>query len=320
MAFINGQWVEDGPVFGGMLGGFGSLNRNPDVVRPGFITGGPDDPAMGGTGNYTPPGLQGGGMGSLSPFPTQPQPPAPPTWKQGPPFMPGPTPGMQPPRGPVGPPQPMQPPSPGYDRGPQMQPNLGQIAPQMFPPRTFYEPAQPAPEVAMPSIPPLEALGVGLPEAVGRHDHISRIRHGGPPPGGGRSVPSPYPRTGPVSPIERPPSRVVPDRPDMPPRPPVMQPPAPPIQPGVPVGPPIEARPIAPPRKKKPQTDHEFNVSQREKTKRRLNVARAKTKKHLAKLRKKGVSAKTIAKAKSKAAGRYKKIKGKSLRRKTIIN
>jgi len=67
-----------------------------------------------------------------------------------------------------------------------------------------------------------------------------------------------------------------------------------------------------------PLTDHEYNVQQREKTKARLAVARGKTKAHLANLREKGVSAKTIAKAKAKAQGRYTKIKGQSLRRGTI--
>jgi hypothetical protein len=67
-------------------------------------------------------------------------------------------------------------------------------------------------------------------------------------------------------------------------------------------------------------TDHEFNVQQREKTKRRLATARGKTKAHLANLRAKGVSKKTIAKAKVKAKGRYAKIKGQSLRRSTIVD
>jgi hypothetical protein len=69
--------------------------------------------------------------------------------------------------------------------------------------------------------------------------------------------------------------------------------------------------------RRQPLTDHEYNVQQREKTKLRLANARSRTKAHLANLRGKGVSAKTIAKAKAKAQGRYAKIKGQSLRRGT---
>ena len=125
-----------------------------------------------------------------------------------------------------------------------------------------------------------------------------------------------------------------------PPRPPVMQPPVPPqIRPPMPPMPPMPPRrpPIAPPNivrppvlppdmiydpppDVRPRTDHEFNVMQRERTKRRLATERAKTKKHYAKLRAQGASPKTIAKAKAKSKARSKKIKGQSLRRRTIKN
>jgi hypothetical protein len=58
-------------------------------------------------------------------------------------------------------------------------------------------------------------------------------------------------------------------------------------------------------------TTHEINVAKRERTKTRLATARGKTKAHLANLRKKGVSAKTMTKARSKAKARYAKIKGR---------
>ena len=58
-------------------------------------------------------------------------------------------------------------------------------------------------------------------------------------------------------------------------------------------------------------TTHEINVAKREATKARLATARGKTKSHLANLRKKGVSAKTMAKAKTKAKARYAKIKSR---------
>jgi len=58
-------------------------------------------------------------------------------------------------------------------------------------------------------------------------------------------------------------------------------------------------------------TTHEANVAKREATKARIATARGKTKSHLAKLRSKGVSAKTMAKAKSKAKARYAKIKSR---------
>ena len=142
------------------------------------------------------------------------------------------------------------------------------------------------------------------------------------------------------------------------PMPPQVRLPNPPphIQPGVPVGPPIEARPIAPPRPPlppsrppvlptippvmeppvpphrllppdlifdpppdvRPRTDHEFNVAQREKTKARLAQDRAKTKKHYAKLRAKGASKQTIAKAKAKSKARGAKIKAQHPTRRTI--
>jgi len=57
-----------------------------------------------------------------------------------------------------------------------------------------------------------------------------------------------------------------------------------------------------------PLTDHQFNVRIREQTKARLARAREKTKAHYANLRKKGVSAKTIKLAQSKAKARYAKI------------
>ena len=102
------------------------------------------------------------------------------------------------------------------------------------------------------------------------------------------------------------------------PDPPQVRPPFPPItgwEPGGDVVPP--PIPTLPPG---PKTDHEFNVMQRERTKLRLAQDRAKTKKHYAKLRAKGASPQTIAKAKAKSKARSKKIKGQSLRRRTIKN
>ena len=67
-------------------------------------------------------------------------------------------------------------------------------------------------------------------------------------------------------------------------------------------------------------SDYAYNVGQREKTKGKLASNVAKTKAHYAKLRKKGASAATMQKAKTKAAARSKKIKGQGVRRRTIIN
>ena len=119
-----------------------------------------------------------------------------------------------------------------------------------------------------------------------------------------------------------------PDTVAQPPRPPVMQPPVPPqVRPPMPPPTPPPFFPdltgdliFDPPPDWRPRTDHEFNVAQREKTKRNLATDRAKTKKHYAKLRAQGASPQTIAKAKAKSKARSKKIKGQSLRRHTIKN
>ena len=116
-----------------------------------------------------------------------------------------------------------------------------------------------------------------------------------------------------LRPITPPPPTIDPIRPPMPPQfpplPPQMDPPRPPTLPPDLI--------FDPPPDWQPRTDHEFNVQQREQTKTRLANERSITKAHLANLRGKGVSAKTIAKAKAKAQGRYAKIKGQSLRRGT---
>jgi len=313
MAWINGQWVEDRPAFGGMLGGFGSLDRDPRMVRPGFQPGGPNDPALGGPGY-----ISGGGSGSPIPpgvspgtvidgWNPLPLPPTPPTWTQGPPFMPGP----QPPFGdrpgmPNLPPQ-MNP--PGYSRGPQMQApfggglgNIDQWNPAQPGIAAQYQPPQ------LQSLPDMRARAIAEAQAAAR-------------------MPAPQVRPPmPVSPPYRPP---------MPPPPPniddvwePMPPPRPPVAPPEIIRPPIPPRPPVlppdiiydPPPVVRPRTDHEFNVAQREKTKARLAQDRAKTKKHYATLRAKGASPKTIAKAKAKSKARSKKIKGQSLRRTTIKN
>ena len=67
MAWINGQWVEDRPAFGGMLGG---LRPEEELIYGGTFD------APGSMGDWNPPPL----------------PPPPPTWTQGPPFLPGPQP------------------------------------------------------------------------------------------------------------------------------------------------------------------------------------------------------------------------------------
>ena len=120
-----------------------------------------------------------------------------------------------------------------------------------------------------------------------------------------------------LRPITPPPPTIDPIRPPMPPQfpslPPQMDPPRPPqypvINPGGGWDPDPDWKPID------PKSDHAFNIQQREQTKTRLANERSITKAHLANLRGKGVSAKTIAKAKAKAQGRYTKIKGQSLRR-----
>ena len=91
----------------------------------------------------------------------------------------------------------------------------------------------------------------------------------------------------------------------------------PPMPPPITIVDPIRQPPPQLPPTIDPKSDHAFNVRQREKTKIRLANERSITKAHLANLRGKGVSAKTIAKAKAKAQGRYTKIKGQSLRRGT---
>ena len=109
-----------------------------------------------------------------------------------------------------------------------------------------------------------------------------------------------------------PPIQGQPIPPQFPSLPPQMDPPRPPtLPPDLIFDPPPDWR---------PRTDHEFNVAQREKTKRNLATDRAKTKKHYAKLRAQGASPQTIAKAKAKSKARSKKIKGQSLRRRTIKN
>ena len=264
MAWINGQWVEDRPAFGGMLGGlrpeeeliyggtFDAPGLRPDrdlMTRPGF-------PSLGGFGAQ--PRFAEGYTGDTSldviGGPMQP-----------PPF--GDRPGM-----PNLPPQ-MNP--PGYSRGPQMQPpfggGLGDITP--------WNPVQ-TPQYQPPWRPMDDLRGAGV-------NLGPQVR----PP-----MPPPPPTIGDVWPQPEPPQV----RPPMPP----MPPPRPPVLPPDMIFDP-------PP----PRTDHEFNVQQREKTKRRLAADRAKTKKHYAKLRAKGASPKTIAKAKAKSKARSAKIKGQSLRR-----
>ena len=104
MAFINGQWVDDNLLYGGTFDSPGLRPEPGSMTRPGF-------PSL---GDWNPPPL----------------PPTPPTWTQGPPFMPGP----QPPFGdrpgmPNLPPQ-MNP--PGYSRGPQMQPSPPEFGSAVF--------------------------------------------------------------------------------------------------------------------------------------------------------------------------------------------
>ena len=151
MAWINGRWVDEQQGFGGMLGGFGS--------QPRFEEGYTGDTSLDVIDSWNPPPLQ----------------PTPPTWVQGPPFMPGP----QPPFGdrpgvPNLPPQ-MNP--PGYSRGPQMQTpfggGLGNIdqwhpaqpgiaaqyqPPQMMPPLNIPG-RMPAPQVRPPMPAPPPTIG-----------------------------------------------------------------------------------------------------------------------------------------------------------------
>ena len=259
MAWINGQWIEDRPGFGGMLG---SLGRRPEEE---LIYGGVFDAPM-----------------------SRPSPP-PPTWTQGPPFMPGP----QPPFGdrPGMPNLPPQINPPGYSRGPQMQApfggglgNIDQWNPAQPGIAAQYQPPQ------LQSLPDMRARAIAEAQAAAR-------------------MPAPQVRPPmPVSPPYRPP---------MPPPPPnigdVWPQPDDPIQhlpPDMIYDPPPDAR---------PRTDHEFNVAQREKTKTRLAEDRAKTKRHYAKLRAKGASKQTIAKAKAKSKARGAKIKAQHPSRKSTI-
>jgi len=164
---------------------------------------------------------------------------------------------------------------PGYSRGPQMQPPFGGGLGDITP----WNPVQ-TPQFQPPWRPMDDLRGAGV-------NLGPQVR----PP-----MPPPPPTIGDVWPQPEPPQV----RPPMPP----MPPPRPPVLPPDMIFDP-------PP----PRTDHEFNVQQREKTKRRLAADRAKTKKHYAKLRAKGASPKTIAKAKAKSKARSAKIKGQSLRR-----
>ena len=186
---------------------------------------------------------------------------------------------------------------PGYSRGPQMQPSpfggmLGNI--------DQWNPAQ-TPEW-QPALPPgVSVIG----EAIG-----------GQPPQMYPPTPTP-PRM--PAPQVRPPMPVSPPyRPPMPPPPPNIGDVWP--QPDDPIRELPPEMIYDPPPDWRPRTDHEFNVAQREKTKRNLATDRAKTKKHYAKLRAQGASPQTIAKAKAKSKARSKKIKGQSLRRHTIKN
>ena len=259
MAWINGRWVDEQQGFGGMLGGFGG--------QPRFEEGYTGDTSLDVIDSWNPPPLQ----------------PTPPTWVQGPPFMPGP----QPPFGdrpgvPNLPPQ-MNP--PGYSRGPQMQSpfggGLGDI--------TQWNPVQQS--VQQPQFQPLPDMRA---RAIAEAQQAARM---------------PAPQVRP--PMPPPPPNIVDVWPQ--PEPPQVRPPMPPPIP--PMFPPdvIYDPPL-------PRTDHEFNVAQREKTKARLAADRSKTRKHYAKLRAKGASKQTIAKAKAKSKARSAKIKGQSLRRATIKN
>jgi len=238
----------------------------------------------------------------------------PPTWIQGPPFMPGP----QPPFGdrpgmPNLPPQ-MNP--PGYSRGPQMQPpfggGLGGIDPwqpvqtpewQQFPqpPQLPPSPPQMYPPMDIPRLRPEPGMQPPRPPVM-QPPQVTPL-----PPEWARPMPPTPPGDVIHGPIPPPPPSIGDVwEPMPPPRPPV-------LPPDIIYDPP----PVVLPR-----TDHEFNVAQREKTKARLAQDRAKTKKHYATLRAKGASKQTIAKAKAKSKARSKKIKAQHPKRTTrvIIN
>ena len=203
---------------------------------------------------------------------------------------------------------------PGYSKGPQMQPTPYKPV-QWAGPDAIYpnwgDPAGPyANDVAM--------IPMGEPPSYQPHtpwqSGLAPRQPWTPPPQ--RPIQGP-----PIPPRMVAPQPIYGSGPQMRPTLPTIDPGQPPIinpgggwdpDPGI-IPPPLGARDPTPP----PLTDHEYNVQQREKTKARLAVARGKTKAHLANLREKGVSAKTIAKAKAKAQGRYTKIKGQSLRRGT---